>query len=353
MAVKNKAKKALKSEKQKKTKSSSKPKIAINGFGRIGKQFLLAAIDAGVNWEFIINDLCETDALAYSLKYDSAHTSKYPVEYDKHSLTVNGKKIKVISERDVEKLPWKTEGVDLVVECTGMFTEREKANLHLKAGARKVLISAPAKDHDITVVYGINNELLKSTDKIISAGSCTTNCVTPMVKILNDAYKIRTCYFVTTHAYTATQRLVDTLDKKDFRRGRAAAQSIIPSTSGASKSVVEALPELKDRLSGYALRVPVIDGSISSVIAEVDYKPDDAKQVNLLFKKKSQDMKGVVEYSEDQIVSKDIVGNPHSCIIDAELTSVTGNLISIAGWYDNEFGYSHRLVDVAKLVLEK
>jgi len=345
-------KKADKSKSSKKSKKDSYNKIAINGFGRIGKQFLLAALESGQNWDFIINDLVSVEQMAYSLKYDTVHKEKLSVSYDKTHLTINGKKIKVICEPEPLKLPWKSEGVDIVVECSGFFTEREKAQLHLKAGAERVLISAPAKDHDITIVHGVNDNSLNSHHKIISAGSCTTNCVAPMLKVLNDAYKVKNCYFVTTHAYTATQKLVDTFDKKDFRRGRAAAQNIVPSTSGASQSVVEALPELKGKLNGYALRVPVIDGSISSIIAQVEYKPDDARQVNQLFKKKSQDM-SVLEYSEDAIVSQDIVGNPSSCIIDSDLTSVNDNLISIAGWYDNEYGYSHRLVDVTKLILSK
>jgi glyceraldehyde 3-phosphate dehydrogenase len=341
----------MKSKKSKKDNSSHK--IAINGFGRIGKQFLLASLETENKNEYIINDLCDIESLAYSLKFDSVHKHKHKIEHDKNHLIVNGKKIKVISERDATKLPWKNEKVDLVVECTGFFTEREKAMLHIKAGAKKVLISAPAKDHDITIVYGVNDSHLSDSHKIISAASCTTNCVTPMLKIINDAYKIRSAYFITTHAYTSTQKIVDTLDQKDPRRGRAAAQSIIPSTSGASKSVIEALPELNGKLLGYALRVPVPDGSITSLIAQVDYRPDDAKQLNLLFKKKSQEMKNVLDYTDEFIVSQDIIGNSHSCIFDSSLTQVQGNHVSVSGWYDNEYGYSHRLADVAKLILSK
>lgn len=326
-------------------------KVAINGFGRIGKQFFLAAMSAKVNWDFVINHLADLDFIVYSLKYDSVHPSPdEKISHDGKNLIFGSKKIKVYCELDPEKLPWKAEKVDLVVECTGMFTKAEDAMKHIKAGAKKVLISAPAKGHDATLIYEINNKVLKSTDKILSAGSCTTNCVTPMVKILNDAFGIESAFFVTTHAYTSTQKLIDGVDKKDLRRGRAAAIDIVPGTSGASQSVVEALPELKDKLNGYALRVPVVDGSISSIVAKVK-KSTTLDEVNKLFKKKSQEL-SILKYTDDQIVSSDIIHNPASCIFDSTLTQVNGNHISIAGWYDNEWGYSNRLVDVSKLILK-
>jgi len=331
------------------------PRIAINGFGRIGKQFFLALMEKHPEWEIVINHSADLDFIVYTLKYDSVHpTPTEEIRHDNKHLIFGKKKIKVFNQLDPEKLPWKAEKIDLVVECTGMFTLRDEAMKHIKAGAKKVLISAPSKEQDSTIVPGVNEEDLKQTHKIISAGSCTTNCVAPMLKILNDSYKIKNAYFVTTHAYTSTQKLIDGVDRKDLRRGRAAASDIVPSTSGASQSVIEVIPELKGKLDGYALRVPVVDGSISSIIAEVEYKPNSLKDVNALFKKASSgDYKGILEYTEDAIVSSDIIHNPSSCIIDSGLTGMNGNLISIAGWYDNEWGYSNRLVDVAKLILSK
>ncbi len=329
-------------------------KVAINGLGRIGKQFFLSAMEQKVPWQFYINHSGDLDFIVYTLKYDSVHPRPKEKIYHKGGFLYFGnKKIKVFNELEPEKLPWKEEGIDLVVECTGHFTARDEAMKHIKAGAKKVLISAPAKNPDCTVVFGVNDHVLKKEHKIISAGSCTTNCIAPMAKILNDAFKIKSCYFITTHAYTSTQRLIDGQEKKDLRRGRAAAVDIVPSTSGASQSVIEALPELKGKLDGYALRVPVVDGSVSSIFAEVEKVPT-SKQVNELFKKKSSgDMKKILEYNEDPIVSADIIHNPNSCIFDSNFTSVQGNIISIGGWYDNEWGYSSRLVDVVKLILSK
>ena len=262
-------------------------KIAINGFGRIGKLFFLAAMEHKVSWDFIINENANLDYIVYSLKYDSTHpSSKETIKHDGKFLYFGKKKIKVISEMDAAKLPWKDEKVDIVVDCTGAYTKAEDAKKHISAGAKKVLISAPAKGHDVTIVYGVNDSVLKKEHTIISAGSCTTNCIAPMMKIINDAFKVKSAFFVTTHAETATQRLIDGVDKKDFRRGRAAASNISPSSSGASQSVVEAIPELKDKLQGYALRVPVIDGSFSSVVAHVEKKVTP-EEINALFKKKA------------------------------------------------------------------
>ncbi|MBX4212639.1 type I glyceraldehyde-3-phosphate dehydrogenase, partial [Candidatus Pacearchaeota archaeon] len=284
--------------------------IAINGFGRIGKQFFLACMEQKVSWNFVINDIASLDYIVYSLKYDTVHPS--PKE-------------------------------NVVVDCTGMFTEREGAMKHIKAGAKRVLISAPAKDHDCTIVCGVNDKALKDKDIIISAGSCTTNSVSPLVRILHDAFTIINASFITTHAYTASQKLVDSADKKDMRRGRAAAESIVPSTSGASISVVESIPEIKGKLEGYALRVPVADGSLSSVFAHVK-KNTTVQEINAIFKKQSEKMPGILSYNEDEIVSSDIIHDSHSCIFDSTLTKVSGNLVSVAGWYDNEWGYSNRLV---------
>ncbi|HVY01854.1 MAG TPA: type I glyceraldehyde-3-phosphate dehydrogenase [Candidatus Nanoarchaeia archaeon] len=325
--------------------------IAINGFGRIGKKFFLACLKNNVNWNFIINDLSSIENLAYLLKYDTIHYEKIDVKTDKEHLIVNGKKIKVYSIKDPALLPWKAEKIDLVVDCTGFYTKGEDAKKHLDVGAKRVLISAPAKGHDITVVYGVNDEKLKKEHKIVSAGSCTTNCISPMVKILNDKFKIKKAHFVTTHAYTATQRLIDGIDNKDLRRGRAASQNIIPSTSGASQSVIEAIPDLKGKLQGYALRVPVVDGSISTVVAELGRKTT-VEEINSLFKSMSQkEYKKILAYTEEQLVSTDIHYNPASCTFDSALTFVNENLVSIAGWYDNEWGYSNRLVDVAKMLV--
>jgi len=329
-------------------------KVAINGFGRIGKQFFLAAMNQNVPWEFVINELGDLNYVVYSLKYDSVHeTPKEKVLHDGKHLYFGDKKIRVYNEIDSEKLPWDKEKVDLVVDCTGHYTDAKDARKHIDVGARKVLISAPAKGNDVTIVPGVNDSMLKEEHKIVSAGSCTTNCVAPMVKILNDVLKIKSVQFITAHAYTATQKLIDSQDKKDFRRGRAAALNMAPSTSGASQSVIEAVPELKGKLDGYAIRVPVADGSIVSVVAEVERKTN-TREVNEMFKKMAEKQyQSILKYTNEQIVSSDIIGSTASCIFDSSLTSVNGNLVSITGWYDNEMGYSYRLVDVARMMLEK
>lgn len=332
-------------------------KVAINGFGRIGKQFFMAALEHKVSWEFIINENADLDSIVYALKHDSVHPSLKDVTHDGTNIIVGkafGKrKVKVIREMDATKLPWKKEKVSLVVDCTGLFTEKENAQKHLEAGARYVLISAPAKGNDLTFVHGVNNKMYKREHQIISAGSCTTNCAAVMIKILHDTFGIKSAYFVTTHAYTATQRLIDGYDKKDALRGRSAAHNIVPSTSGASQSVVESIPELAGKIEGYSLRVPVIDGSIVSVIAQVE-NPAEAALVNDTFKRLSAGVyKGVLDYSEEGLVSTDIIHNSASCVFDASLTSTLENTISIAGWYDNEWGYSNRLVDVAQSVIGK
>ena len=329
-------------------------KVAINGFGRIGKQFFLAAIAQKVNWEFVINEPGNLDFVCYSLKYDSVHPlHNIKIHNDKNYLFFGNRKIKFYNVPDASKLPWNKEKIDLVVDCSGRFTKAEDANLHIKAGAKKVLISAPAKGHDLTIIPGVNENALKKEHKIISAGSCTTNCVSPMVKIINDLFHIKNAHFITTHAYTATQKLIDGHDPKDLRRGRAAAINIVPSTSGASQSVIESIPEIRGKLKGYALRVPVANGSITSLIAEVE-KRTSIDEINSSFKKKALgDLKGILVYNEDPIVSSDIIGNQASCIFDSTMTDVQGDLISIAGWYDNEIGYSNRLVNVAKLILSK
>ena len=327
-------------------------RVAINGFGRIGRQILQAGInDSEIEW-VAINDLTDTKTLAYLLKYDSVHgKSPYPVEYDDKNLIVNKKVIKVFAEKDPTKLPWKDLKIDVVVESTGLFTDREGAMLHLKAGAKKVLISAPAKDPDITIVKGVNeNEYDKKKHNIISNASCTTNGLAPMIKVLNDNLGVKRGFMVTAHAYTADQRLVDA-PHKDLRRARSAAVSIIPTTTGAAKAVAEVIPSLKGKLDGIAWRVPVPDGSIVQFVAEVE-KATDIQKVNWLFKQVAQyHLKGIIEYSEEPLVSRDIIHNPNSCIFDAPSTNVIdGTLVAVSAWYDNEWGYSCRMVDVIKLL---
>ena len=271
------------------------------------------------------------------------------ISYDKDHVIVDGKKIKVYAEKDPAKLPWKKLKIDVVAECTGFFTDREGAMKHIKAGAKKVLISAPAKEPDVTVVLGVNFEMYdKKKHRIISNASCTTNCIAPIVKILNDAFGIVNSFMTTVHAYTVTQKLVDGPVKKDIRRGRAAAVNIVPTTTGATKAVIETIPELKGKLNGMAIRVPVVCGSICQFSAVLK-KTVTPEEVNKAFQKAAKKLKGILEYSEEPLVSTDIIQNPHSCIFDSLSTQVIGkNLVNVCGWYDNEWGYSARMVDVMK-----
>jgi len=329
-------------------------RVAINGFGRIGRQVLQAGIlDPEIEW-IAVNDLTDTKTLAHLLKYDSVHgRSKYPVEARPDGIVVNGKFIKVLSEKDPEKLPWKDMNIDVVVESTGFFTERDGAEKHLKAGAKKVLISAPAKGVDITIVKGVNEHTYdKAKHHIISNASCTTNCLAPMVKVLNDNYGIVHGFMTTAHAYTADQRLVDA-PHKDLRRARTAAVSIVPTSTGAAKTVAEVIPELKGKLDGIALRVPVPDGSVTDFVCTLK-KPVTVEEINNLFRNVANfHLKGILEYTEDPIVSADIIHNSHSVIFDALSTMVIeGNFIKIIGWYDNEWGYSNRMVDVIKILMK-
>ena len=329
-------------------------RVAINGFGRIGRQVLQAGIlDPEIEW-IAVNDLTDTKTLAHLLKYDSVHgRSKYPVEARPDGIVVNGKFIKVLSEKDPEKLHWKDMNVDVVVESTGFFTERDGAEKHLKAGAKKVLISAPAKGVDITIVKGVNEHTYdKAKHHIISNASCTTNCLAPMVKVLNDNYGIVHGFMTTAHAYTADQRLVDA-PHKDLRRARTAAVSIVPTSTGAAKTVAEVIPELKGKLDGIALRVPVPDGSVTDFVCTLK-KPVTVEEINNLFRNVANfHLKGILEYTEDPIVSADIIHNSHSVIFDALSTMVIeGNFIKIIGWYDNEWGYSNRMVDVIKILVK-
>lgn len=322
-------------------------KIAINGFGRIGRlTFRVLLTKPGIE-VVAINDLTDTKTLAHLLKYDSVH-GKFngTVSFDEHAIIVNGSRIPIYTESEPEKLPWKEKDIDVVIESTGRFTEREKAAKHIQAGAKKVVISAPGKGNDIKViVLGVNENMLDKNDTIISNASCTTNCLAPMVKIIDDLCGIDHGFMTTTHAYTADQRLHDA-PHHDLRRARAAAYSIIPTSTGAAKAVSEALPHLKGKLNGIALRVPIPDGSITDFVCEVK-NPKTVEEINAAFKAAAAGaMKGIVEYSQEPLVSIDIVGNTHSCIFDSELTMVYGNTVKVVGWYDNEVGYSNRIADL-------
>jgi len=325
-------------------------RVAINGFGRIGRQVFQAGHnDPKIEW-VAFNDLTDTKTLAHLLKYDSVHGHfQGEVKSKENSLIIDGKQVKIFAERDPENLPWKELDVDVVVESTGFFRDRDGATKHLSAGAKKVLISAPAKDPDITLVKGVNeHDYDKNKHDIVSNASCTTNCLAPAVKVLNDNFGIKYGFMTTTHSYTADQKLVDA-PHKDLRRARSAAVSIIPTSTGATKAVAEVIPELKGKLDGISLRVPTPDGSITDFVCVLkkDTTPDE---VNNLFKNVSKHhLKGVLEYTEEPIVSRDIIHNPHSSIFDAGLTYVIdGKFLKVVSWYDNEWGYSNRIVDMIK-----
>ena len=322
-------------------------KVAINGLGRIGKAFLKLAFEKGVD-VVAINDLVDTKTLAYLIKYDSVYgVYDGKVEAGEGFVKVNGKKINVYSEKEPEKLPWKALGVDIVIESTGLFTDKEGAMKHISAGAKKVIISAPGKNPDLTIVLGVNSDDLKKEHKIISMASCTTNCLAPVAKVLEDNLGIEKAFMTTAHAYTNDQRILDVAHKK-LRRGRAGAINIIPSSSGATSAVAEVIPSLKGKMDGLALRVPVPCGSIVDFVC-ITKKPTTKEEVNLMIKKAAEGkMKGILVYNEDEIVSSDVIKNPASSIFDSTLTQVNGNMVKILSWYDNEFGYSNRLVDLVK-----
>ena len=325
--------------------------VAINGFGRIGRLVMRAGIkDKDINW-VAVNDVTDAKTLAHLFKYDSVH-KKYDgtVGFKDNSLIIDGKTIEVLSVMEPEKLPWKGMKIDVVVESTGRFTEREGAEKHLKAGARKVLISAPAKGHDLTVVMGVNEEMYDSSrHNIVSNASCTTNCLAPVVKILHDNFGVRRGFMTTIHAYTADQKLVDA-PHKDLRRARHAALSIIPTTTGAAKAVAEVIPELKGKLDGLAFRVPVATGSVTDFVCEIE-KSATKEDINKVFSEASTQLKGILEYTNESIVSVDIITDPNSSIFDSELTNVIGgNFVKVIAWYDNEWGFSERMIDVIKLI---
>ena len=325
--------------------------VAINGFGRIGRLVLRAGIkDKAINW-VAVNDVTDAKTLAHLFKYDSVH-GKYDgkVESTNDTLIIDGKKIKVLSVLEPSKLPWKDMKIDVAVESTGKFTDREGAEQHLKAGAKKVLISAPAKNPDITIVMGVNEKMYdKSKHHIVSNASCTTNCLAPVVKILNDNFGVKKGFMTTIHAYTADQKLVDT-PHKDLRRARHAALSIIPTTTGAAKSVAEVIPELKGKLDGLSFRVPVASGSITDFVCELE-KSTTKEEINKIFKENAEKLKGILEYSNEPLVSVDIVTDPNSAIFDSDLTNIIGgNFVKVIAWYDNEWGFSKRMIDVIKLI---
>lgn len=328
-------------------------KIAINGFGRIGRPALKIILSEHPDLEIVaINDLTDTKTLAHLLKYDSNYgTYEKEVSYDEEHIIVNNKKIKVFAQKDPELLPWKDLGVDVVLECTGFFRDKEGANKHLKAGAKKVVISAPAKSEEInTFVLGVNEKKYNpQEDNIISNASCTTNCLAPVVKILNDNLGIEKGFMTTVHSYTNDQKILD-LPHKDLRRGRAAAMSIIPTTTGAAKAVIKTIPELEGRLDGMAMRVPTPAVSIVDFVATVK-KSTSVDEVNSLFKKAAENnLKNILAVSEEPLVSMDFKGNKFSSIVDLPLTMANENLIKVCAWYDNEFGYACRLVEMAEVV---
>ncbi|MCF8240476.1 MAG: type I glyceraldehyde-3-phosphate dehydrogenase [Melioribacteraceae bacterium] len=322
-------------------------KVGINGFGRIGRLVFRRGLELG-NVEFVgINDLTDAKTLAHLLKYDSVHGRfNGEVKADGDSIIVNGQKIKITAEKDPAKLNWKELGVQVVIESTGVFRTQEACMKHVEAGADKVILTVPSKgDIDATVVLGVNEEVLTGDEKVVSNASCTTNCLAPMVKVLNDKFGVEKGFMTTVHSYTNDQKVLD-LPHSDLRRARAAAVSIIPTTTGAAKAVGKVIPELKGKLDGFALRVPTPDGSITDLVAELK-KEVSVEEINAAMKEAAEGgMKGILEFCEDPIVSADIVGNSHSSIFDSLSTMVNGNMVKVVSWYDNEWGYSCRVVDL-------
>lgn len=326
-------------------------KVAINGFGRIGRMVYRAMCNDSDIEVVAVNDLTDTKTLAHLLKYDSVHGKfEGSVEFDDSSLIVNGKQIKVFAERDPASLPWGELGIDVVVESTGFFRTREGAAKHLTAGAKKVIISAPSKDADIVIVKGVNeHDYDASKHDVISNASCTTNCLAPIVKVLHDNFVVKKGFMTTIHSYTGDQRLVDA-PHKDLRRARSAAVNMVPTSTGAAIAVAQVIPDLAGKLDGISVRVPTPDGSVTDFVVEVE-KDVTVEKVNWLFAETAKHhLKDVIEYTEDPIVSSDIVGNPHSSIFDSGLTMVNEKMIKVVAWYDNEWGYSNRMVDLIKIV---
>ncbi|MFI0422596.1 type I glyceraldehyde-3-phosphate dehydrogenase [Spongiactinospora sp. 9N601] len=327
-------------------------RVGVNGFGRIGRNFWRAVAASGKDIEIVaVNDLTDNATLAHLLKYDSIlGRLPYEVKSSADEINVDGKTIKAFAERDPAKLPWGDLGVDVVVESTGLFTDASKAKVHADNGAKKVIISAPAKNEDVTIVMGVNHELYDpAAHTIISNASCTTNCLAPMAKVINDTFGIEKGLMTTIHAYTQDQNLQDG-PHKDLRRARAAALNIVPTSTGAAKAIGLVLPELKGRLDGFALRVPIPTGSATDLTVDVS-REVSVDEVNGALKAAAEGpLRGILTYTEDEIVSADIVTDPASCIFDAGLTRVIGNQVKVVGWYDNEWGYSNRLADLVTLV---
>jgi glyceraldehyde 3-phosphate dehydrogenase len=329
-------------------------RVGINGFGRIGRQVLRAAKEQGVaDLDFVaVNDLTDTKTLAHLFKYDSVHrTYDGDVSKSANGISVDGDEIRVFAEKDPAALPWKDLGVDIVLESTGRFTNAPDAQKHITGGAKKVIISAPAKGEDITIVMGVNSEKYDSAKHhIVSNASCTTNCLVPMVKVIRDSFGFKHGSMVTVHSYTNDQQILD-LPHKDLRRARAAALSIIPTTTGAAKATSLVIPEVKGKIDGISLRVPTPDVSLTDLAAEVE-RPVTIEEVNAAFKASADGpLQGILAYSEEELVSSDYIGNPHSCILDAKSTNVVdGTLVKVSGWYDNEWGYASRCVDLLRFM---
>jgi len=331
-------------------------RIGINGFGRIGRQVVRAAKNEGVaDLDFVaVNDLTDTKTLAHLFKYDSVHrTYQGDVSAGKDSITIDGDEIKILSQKDPALLPWKELGVDIVLESTGRFTDAGAARKHIEAGARKVLISAPAKDEDITIVMGVNGDKYDSAKHtIVSNASCTTNCVVPMVKVIRDNFGFRHASMVTIHSYTNDQHVLD-LPHKDLRRARAAALSIIPTTTGAAKATGLVIPEVKGKIDGSSIRVPTPDVSYTILTVEIEKTGATKESVNAAYKKAAAEgpLQGILRYTDEELVSSDFIGDPASCILDSKTTNVIdGTLVTVHGWYDNEWGYASRCVDMLRFM---
>ena len=334
-----------------------KTKVAINGFGRIGRQFLKAALAKKAKFEIVaINDLTTPENLAYLLKYDTAYGRfAGTVKFGKNFITVNGKNYPIYAQKDPSLLPWKKLGVDVVVESTGIFIDKKGAELHLKAGAKKVVISAPAKGEDIQTYLISVNDMKLGKDKIVSNASCTTNCIAPVISMMNNKFGVKKAVMTTCHAATATQKVVDGPDVKDFRRGRSILNNVIPSTTGAAIATTLTIPSLKGKFDGISLRVPTITGSVSD-ITMVLKKKVTVEQVNAFFRQMDNHplYKGIVKSNDDEIVSSDVMGTTYSAIVDLTMTKVVdGDLVKVLAWYDNEWGYSHRLVEMVERVAKK
>jgi glyceraldehyde 3-phosphate dehydrogenase len=336
----------------KKLKHGSMKRVGVNGFGRIGRYFVRLALQDPLIDVAVVNDLAPIETLAHLFKYDSIHGRlpfTFSIEGDMLRFS-NGKVIYFLAEKDPAAIPWSKYGVHTVIESTGLFLTREAASKHLAGGASKVILSAPAKDADIkTVVLGVNDDYISPEETIISNASCTTNSAAPMLKVIRELCTIKSAFITTVHSYTSDQRLHDA-PHSDLRRARAAAQSIVPTSTGAAKALARIFPELEGMMGGCGIRVPVPNGSITDLTLVVENPPTEEEINRAMAEAARGSLKGILEYTEDPIVSVDIIGNPHSCIYDAELTSVMGNMVKLMGWYDNEAGYSNRLIDLVKRI---